>query len=211
MKRLSGFKKRSYHYEPDDFSEYAENFIVTISRTEIQALRDRFFRNIREQFGYLRADINVHDHDGGFTIICRDFEVQMSIAQSRNNPAEYEISIEAWNIRDEAVILSDAFNEVFNGEFDTIRIEFDAPLNVTSIIDSIEAAGDPTIEVEYDSDQTACRVLIGELDGYIEVSYNTIAYVNGNASHPVDLYRSFWDSIRALSSQDIIALPGDTG
>lgn len=199
IRRLSGFKKS--HHVPEDVNGAAASFVGRIAETEIKSDLERMFEKIRDAFGYKRLDMEVHGpNDGTGSIDTPAFAYAVSVTQNPDAAREYVLRREVAEIKDPSVVVSEPFNELFDGMFDTLEFEFRKPLDLKAVIDALERKG---VEVDYDSGSTCCRVSLPKFPVEIVVGANSLQLVHGSPQSPRELVAAFKTFGELAAKQDL--------
>ncbi|MDB6021534.1 MAG: hypothetical protein JWQ04_1391 [Pedosphaera sp.] len=148
---LQGFNKR-YHKVPDNNSGATKAFIRKIGNDDVNSQAEAIHAALKAAFKYKFKDVIFGCNDGAATIKTPDFDVNITIQQDQDNPADYVIVTGVSAIRRPAVLTEDEFSSVFSRYCDTIIIELTKPINVGDKIGQIEEDSDLADNLKYSAD-----------------------------------------------------------
>lgn len=162
VRDLPGFQKGHKVY--DDYTAATQAFVARVGAPQVEERANELHKSIKSAFGYLRQDCRLDTDGSSATIKAKDFDVDVAISQSEEDPSEYIETTEIYNFRDANIIMEDRFNELFANEVSTLRIRFTSPKKVTEFIDAVERAADSRISVDYPADYSNCTFSIEGID-----------------------------------------------
>jgi hypothetical protein len=207
VKSLSGFS-RGYHRVPNTVNDATERFVAKIGQEEVNMKAERLYEQIKKEFDYKRKDIDMKSGGGSASIICKDFDVDISLSLNPNDPSEYLLKIETNNFRSPEIVKSRIFNKVFERIFTSLVFEFTQQINTVEIIDAIEELNDESISIEYPSNEITCTIKMKGVDGVINISPGEFCITYDNPVQPIVLVESFFGVQRLLvNTHNIKALP----
>lgn len=206
IRTLSGFKKY-YHTVPDEINDKTQQFVAKIGTTEVQEEADRLFKTIRQSLHYNRRDIELKREKGHAAILCKDFDVDVFIMQDMQNPRQYLLKTEIYNIRTPSIIMSDEFNRAFKNSFSELGFQFDNLIDIENIIDKIETLNSPNIDIEYPSDCSSCKIFLKSFDGVLEIIHNELKIIYTWNLRAIDLIQAFAKVQQLLYGLQVKCLP----
>ena len=157
VKELSGFKKG--WTVPDAASDYWQQKAADWAKGELEADLDETFAALKSAFRFKRKDLDKRGPDGGFgTLVCPGFDYNVSSELDADDPARMVLRREVAKISDPSLVVSDAFEEVFAGRFEAVRVRVEGGVDVEAVIDAVEDRDDESITLDYDPECTYCRV-----------------------------------------------------
>lgn len=205
IKSLSGFRK-GMHRVPDSINNATEKFLSKISEKEIREESESIFQNLKSSLRYKRKDIELNYGDGSASIVGKDFDIDITISQNREDPSEYVLQVELKNIRSPEVIVLDILNDIFSSAFNSLNFEFHQPIDVEDIIDKVEGINNDDISIDYPADYSYCRIFVKGLDANIEIDSSLFKIIKNRSSSPKKLLDSFFESQKLLIDKHKIGL-----
>jgi hypothetical protein len=118
--------------------------------------------------------------------------------------------VEVGDISTSDVIRGEAFNNSFEGLFNTIRIDFEGQFNIETLISKIEAEGRDYAKAGCDSKKTRCWVSVKGFDKPVTFTGNSIIYKETGALRPVELFQGLSDRLLSLRGNKLVSLPGES-
>lgn len=171
IRSLPGFGKN--HSVPENKTPATEKFVEGIAEEQVQDNARQLFDTILKAFSYTREEIKLDAYKSSALITTKDFEADLYICQSDDDPKMYEETLTVSKFKSDAVIMSDPFNKVFFGEVSTLRVEFTPDRKVSEVIDQIQKAADSKIQIKkYEPDGSVCCIAIAGLEGGIYLRAN---------------------------------------
>jgi hypothetical protein len=157
------------------------------------------FDGLRNAFGFRRRDLDTRGpKDGGGSIITPYFDYEVTVSLNPEEPSEVIWSRQVVNIREPDKILTEEFDQVFSGIFDTLEFFSGQVVNIENIIDQIEDLDDDKLSVDYDKDFTCCAIQIAGLECTIHLTRETFRLVQKTARSPKLMVESFFTIQRKL-------------
>ncbi len=202
VKSLSGFKR--FYRVPTEVNKNTEDFVASIAAEETAQETNNLFQVIKTELGYKRKDMKTDIQKGSSSIICKDFDVVISICLNPNDPSKYLMRTEVYNFHNPEIVMAPTFNSAFEDTFDSLLFEFDRTIAVKRLIDRIEAANDEAIEVTYPPDCTFCEISIEGSKAQIKVDESGITIRTAKKSKPSILAEHFFNIQRLLVSKHSI-------
>lgn len=200
VKKLSGFRKGSRI--PDAVNSSSQKYVASLAGDELQADLDTVHAALREAFKFKRLDLQVDGPiDGSGTIITPYFNYTIALKQNPRDPSEIIWRREVLDIVDVEQVLSKAFAATFDELFDTVELAPAEPIDLTALIDRIEALDDARIKLDYDRELTWCKLAIRGISGEIKVTKRTFELVERKPETPKKLLESFFAIQRMLAEQ----------
>lgn len=201
VKRLPGFQK-GYHKVPTYLGSTPNGFIKDIGSQIIEEEISTLSEAIKKALNYKRLDIRATTDRGGGSIETPDFDYSITIEQSETDPGEYIITRSLENFKNSDIVTNPEFNAVFSRHFDKLTFELNKRINVSALIDKIEAfeKGSP-ITVDYNpSDTSTCKILIEGLNYEIEVDAASLSITTNYETSPERLITAFKETHKAILS-----------
>ncbi len=199
VKGLSGYRKGMQI--PDRASSSSQAFLFSLAKEEIEADLKAVFANLRQNFKFKRADIqldNVGDGTGTITTPYFNYSIQLELEDGNTHVVIFHRLIDA--IKDPDKIFSLPFAQVFQSTFDTAVIGVPETLDLEALVDRLEDLENDKIQLDYDPDLTSCTLRLAGVVGEIEITADAITIVNHRADAPRQLLRSFLDLQKLLTS-----------
>jgi len=185
IRNLPGFGKK--HTVPETKNAATEKFVEDIAEDRVQDHARGLHDAILKEFGYTREEIKLEAYKSSASITTKDFEVELYINQSDDDPKMYEEVLTVSKFKTGEVIMSAPFNKVFFTEVSTLRVEFSAARKVSDIIDQIQKATDTKIEIsKYEPDGSVCTIKVGSIEGHFVLSANRTA-INLGTKRPKEM------------------------
>lgn len=204
VKALSGFKK-GVHHVPKDVSAYGARFIANISESEIAADLEQVYQSVKDAFGYKRRELERQGpNEGVGSVETPAFTYTVGISQNPDGPDSYVLRREITDIKDQDVVFSDEFNDVFDGMFDTLEFEFAKKIDLEKVIDDLEDAG---VTFDADSGATYCRISLPKFPIDIVFDAKSIRLIHGQPQPPRELLSAFKQFRELAAQQDLKMLP----
>ncbi|KAF0181124.1 MAG: hypothetical protein FD161_430 [Limisphaerales bacterium] len=159
VKNLSGFVKG--HKVLPYKSAATESFVQNIGAPDVEEKANELYDRIKSTFAYIRKDVSVSTSGASASIRAKDFNVDFELKQSASDPTEYVLTTEVSHFSSPAIVHADTFNEVFQGNVSTLRIEFQNSRNVAEFIDKIEETQNEAITINsYPPDNSFCKFTV---------------------------------------------------
>lgn len=195
---LSGFKKR-FHHVPDHVSSSTEDFVVSVSKAEIEKEMKEVFDSIKENLKYKRREVTA---EAG-RIITPDFEYAVYATQNEDDPTEALIIEELVNIKP-LIVGKPEFNEVFDGRFSEVVFQFDSEVDVAALIDQLEEAGRKDVELKYDHTATWCELSVEDSELSVRMEPDELTVISERRQSPRELIESFFE-VQKLIAGTVVA------
>ena len=146
---LSGFSRKAKHFVPERHSGQAEAFVQSAGSEEVNDLANELYARVKSSFGYGLHDLKLISDGGSATIRAKDFDLIIGLSQHSSDPGQYELRLEVDGFESPETVLSDAFNDAFDGYFSVLRLELTAEQNIEKLIERIEKAKIKGVEIDY--------------------------------------------------------------
>lgn len=210
VKKLPGFQKR-FHNVPTNIGKAPDSFIKDKGKKIIEDEIADLSVKLKEKLKYKRAEITASAEDGYGSIETTDFDYNMSIGQSEEDPGEYVLIRKLENFSNSEIILSPAFNDIFSNHFDKLEFQFSTRINVEKLIDKIEALPDGSpITVNYTpSDYSSCSLTVDGLDQDIYVTTDSMGISFSYQTSPISLIDIFKETRQVILSFPELRLLGE--
>lgn len=206
VKRLSGFQKT--HRVPDRVNDTTEAFVARIAVDDVDEDVNTIHQALRSAFGFTRKELDTQTSAGRGSIITPYFDYEVTVSLNPGDPSEVIWERQVVNIREPDKIVSDAFEEVFSGIFDTLEFTSGKVISVENVIDQIEALKDDAISVEYDASMAWCTVTLQGIDARIRMTSSAVSIIRRSGKSPKLLIDSFFEvQKRLVDTHQMKALP----
>lgn len=195
IKKLSGFKK--HHRVPDVVNDGTRGFVRSVASDEIKQRVDELADALRVSFNYKRKELRI---DTAGLIETPDFVVEVEVDIDPDDPEKCIISTSVADIKNPAIIASNEFSKVFDGEFDRMCFSVSGRIDVESVIDKVE--DDPRgLEIDYPSSAQSCTITAPGIAPQIEVHSDQVI-VRFRSTQSVQALLSEGQSFTKLASND---------
>jgi hypothetical protein len=174
IRRLKGFQR--HHHVPDAQMDSTEDFVRRIGSVDVKALADELYHDIREAFGYKRREFDYTCGEGLVEIKTPDFDVQVRIEQSADDPKSYVLTTGLTALHNEAIARNPALHACFNNHCDKLSITFPSAINVENKIDAIEDNEALRDCLSYEPDGSSFELKLPDLDLHIYVDTWTMEF-----------------------------------
>ncbi|MBA7560162.1 hypothetical protein ES708_01783 [subsurface metagenome] len=172
--------------------------IIEAKGHEVEEAAETLIKIIKRQLHYKRRDINIKSSEGAAEIICKDFDVTVTLCQELSDPAEYLLRTEVYNIRNPRIVETPDFDNAFKDTFDSLIFEFDKQIDIKKIIDRIEDVDNENIEVEYPDDCSSCNISIKGFDADIMIDDWRLTILRNRKTDPLQLVGYFLKTQKLL-------------
>ncbi|OWK34905.1 caspase family protein [Fimbriiglobus ruber] len=204
LKSLSGWKK---HYRiPSYHNHSAEEFAASCAFEELKEDLDTVFNGLKKAFGFVRRDLEAPDPErssGG--IITPYFDYSVSVSLNPDDLSEVIWTRTVDTIKNPEQVTSDAFAQVFNGVFDTLKFSLPTMIKIDDFIDAVEAAKIPELEIEHDRGAKYCTLELDGAVGKITLTTTSLSITHSQAQNPKQLIASF-TTLRKLAQRHNVPL-----
>lgn len=191
IRTLPGFQ-RGFHKVPNNHGKATDNFVKTVGAQLIADDIEELSKKIHKLIKYKRADMRVTVDFGSGSIETKDFDYNINIEQSEDNPEEYILTRRLENLKNPEIASSEVLNRIFDSHFDKISFETDKHINISTLIDRIEALDNPKITVDYTpGDMSECIIEIEGLEYAIQVNPVSINITSEFQTSPEELIQAF--------------------
>jgi len=192
VRTLPSFNKKT-HQVPADTSHHSQRFVASLASSLIDQEVDQFFKGLRSEFKFKRADLSVaKPGDGTATIITPFFSYSITVSQDPADPSEILWQRQISEIKDVSKVLSREFATVFEKVFDRVDYFPAQPIVLSDLIDRVEAAEDGRILLDYDSAITWLHLRMSGIAGHIEVTPQKISIIRDRSQSPRELLEAFF-------------------
>jgi hypothetical protein len=178
VKSLAGYRK--FHKLPDRVNASSRKFVSDLAADDVKSDVDQVYATVRELLGYKRRDVESSTDRGTGVVRTPDFEYSVSVDMSDDDPTTIVWRREISGIRNPAVILGKAFQQVFGGTFDVLAFEFVRPFDLESWVDRIEEEMPAGVKLRCAADCSTCDVVVAGFAGVIRLSPHRVE-VQGQA------------------------------
>lgn len=196
---LSGFSKKRGHHVPEGVNSATMGFVENISQQEVEEEIDKVFQRIRATMNYKRRDLKAES----CRIVTPDFEFSVACAQDPENPGSALITRQLINISP-AIVEDEAFNKVFEDEFDELTFDFNKSINIEDLIDRIEDLDLDKIELNYPPDNSFCEISIDGSPLTIKATSHSLSVQTPRTTSPKLLVQTFFDVQKQLAATPVV-------
>jgi hypothetical protein len=174
VRRLKGYQKN--HHLPDSHHPAAQAFVRKVGQENVKELVDLFYTDIRSQFGYKRRDFQYTCEDGFGCIKTPDFDLQVRIDQSPEDPKNYQLTTEIVALHNPEIADDERFHACFTHHCETLIVEFPGSINIDEKIDAIEEIEEIAQYLSYEPDGSSFELRLTPLDLEIKVTESEMSF-----------------------------------
>ena len=174
VRRLKGYQKS--HHLPDGHHAAAQAFVRKVGHENVKELVDQFYTDIRSLFGYKRREFHYTCEDGFGCIKTPDFDLQVRIDQSSEDPKNYQLSTEIVALHNPEIAIDERFHACFTHHCETLIVEFPGSINIDEKIDAIEDIDEIAQYLTYEPDGSAFELRLIPLDLEIKVTDSEMSF-----------------------------------
>lgn len=168
VRRLKGYQKS--HHLPDGHHAAAQAFVRKVGHEDVKEAVDKLYADIRSLFAYKRREFHYTCEDGFGCIKTPDFDLQIRIDQSAQDPKNYQLTTEIVALHSAEMAADERFHACFTHHCETLVIEFPGSINIDEKIDAIEAIPEIADSLDYEPDGSAFELKLTALDLHIHVT-----------------------------------------
>lgn len=199
VRDLTGFRKG--HQVPSESNEHTRSFVARIAGPDIGTDLEEHYAAFRKHLNFRRVDLVVNEPENGIGRISTPwFDYQITVTQSVDDCAQIVWHRRVSDFRAPARLLSPEFASVFGKGFNTVELQPMMPIDVTTLIDSIEERKDANVAIDFDRNATWCTVEIRDIPAHMRVTTDLIAFVASQPLMPARLLDAFLQLRRHLHS-----------
>jgi len=202
VRKLSGFERR--HTVPDQVADYAESFIRRIAANDIHERVEGWTQQIRTKLRLKRTGLRVEDD----RIITDDFELSIWCEQNPSNPSEAIFYEELSNVS-AAALSRPEFEDLFSSSFDQMLLHPAKRIDVTYLIDAIEALDSEQISVDYPTNASRCTVRLVGSSTELTVTKDAVKVSSGEQLSPhefIELFHAVREELKQLAGANLLLL-----
>lgn len=172
ISQLPGFKK-GIHHVPKNKDQATKGFVSRIGSSLIEETVRNIAIKAKKCFKYKLSQIpKTEISEGAGTVVCLDFDFQISIDQSEDSPKEYILEEKAYNFSLREGYTIEAIDSVLGKTCDSIYLLLKNPPIIERLIEAIESSDETVVSVEYDpSDLSYCDVSF--MDSYTNLRFDS--------------------------------------
>lgn len=159
LKRLPGW--RANYAVPKEVNSYTRAFVQRLAEEHLKERLTDLHARIKETFGYRRKQIETSEGGGFATCKTPDFDLEIAVTIDPEDPSRYLETISVTALMDERLLASEAFAELFDGQFTEVFFEYSQPFDIETLIDTLEEREIPGMKLAYPPDASRCTL---ELD-----------------------------------------------
>lgn len=174
VRKLGGFAK--HHHEPDSLNTAAQGFIQKVGTADVQRLAEGLHRDIRTLFNYKRKDFDYSCEDGTAAIKTPDFDVELRIHQSTDDPKSFVLTTEVTQLHTDSIASDERFHSCFNHHCDRLIIYFSQAIDLDHKIDQIEEIESLAGCLDYAPDASELELRLPALDLRIHVTSTAMTF-----------------------------------
>ncbi|MGJ8640647.1 MAG: hypothetical protein ACSHYA_14755 [Opitutaceae bacterium] len=152
---------------PDEHHAAAQAFVRKIGHEAVKAATDRLYGDIRELFGYKRRQFAYTCEDGFGAVKTPDFDLQIHVNQSLDDPKNYELITEITALHTTEIASDERFHSCFTYHCDTLVVESCASIDIDDKIDALEAIPELAECLDYAPDGSQFELKLPQLDLHI--------------------------------------------
>jgi uncharacterized caspase-like protein len=191
VKQLSGFERG--HTVPNQVAGFAERFIQRIAAGDVSERVEEWAKRIRTTLGLKRPEVRVEDD----RIITDHFEYSIWCEQNPSDAGE-AIFYEELSSVSPSMLSEPAFEELFSNSFDQMRLHPVKGIDVTFVIDSLEALDSEHIKIDYPASAKVCTIQIVGSSTKLLVTNDTVTVSSDQKLSPNELIDSFRETRQEL-------------
>ena len=190
IKDLKGFSKGGR--VPTSASPSDVRYVVQLAKNDLDADLEEKFGSLRSAFGLKRKQLDVSEPDEGVGVITTpSFVYEVTISLDEQQPGKVLWRRCVVGLTDPQVFASDAFTEVFGGEFSILEVAVPGGLDVESIVDCVEEADPDTVKIDYDKDVTWCEIVLADSVAKARVTGDAIRVFSRGEITPAELIEAY--------------------
>lgn len=161
ISRLPGFVKGS-HRVPKNRNRTTENFVHEIGYSLIEEEISRVSILAKKAFSYKLRQVPITEvGDGVGGVVCLDFDYQIQLDQSVEDPGEYVLKKKAFNFKIREGYSLAEIDSIMGQSVDSLLLVLENPPEIEQLIDTIETMDGTQVSVDYDpSDLSYCDITI---------------------------------------------------
>jgi uncharacterized caspase-like protein len=202
VKQLSGFER---HYTvPKEVADFAERFIQKIAAGDIKERVENRAKQVRSALGLKRTGIRVEDD----RIITDDFEYSIWCEQNPSDAGE-AIFYEELSSVSPAAYANPAFEELFSASFDQMILHPSKPIDVSHVIDALEALDSEHITIDYPTNAKRCTIRIAGSSTKLIVTKDSVKVFSDQQLSPnelIDALRETRHQLKQLAGATVLVL-----
>ena len=190
IKDLKGFSKGGR--VPASASPGDVRYLVQLAKADIDADLEEKFGSLRSAFALKRKQMQVSEPDEGVGVITTPgFVYEVTVGLDERQPGKVVWRRCVVGLTDPQLFASDAFAEVFGGEFSILEVVVPGGLDVESIVDCVEEADPDTVKIDYDKDVTWCEIVLADSVAKARVTSETIRVFSRGEIAPAELIEAY--------------------
>lgn len=190
IKDLKGFSKGGR--VPASASPGDVRYVVQLAKNDLDADLEQKFGSLRSAFGLKRKQLHVNEPDEGLGVITTPgfvYEVTVSLDEERPGKVIWRRCVVG--LTDPELLASEAFAEVFGGEFSILEVAVSGGLDVEAIVDCVEEADPDTVKIDYDKDVTWCEIALVDSVAKARVTSEAIRVSSRGEITPAELIEAY--------------------
>jgi hypothetical protein len=199
IKQLPGFIKGS-HSVPTGRSRATIKFVHSIGTALLEEVVSDVAIKAKKAFGYkLSQAPKAEVADGVGTVVCLDFDFQVSIDQSEDSPSDYTLEKKAYNFKLREGYSVETIDAVLGKSVDSLFLLLKNPPKVESLIEAIESTDGTKVRVDYDpSNLSYCDVDIVDTGKRLRFNSQGIELYSLGYEFPSEIVRQLEGSFNRL-------------
>ncbi len=190
IKELKGFSKGGR--VPNSAGPGDVRYVVQLAKADFDADLEEKFGALRSAFGLKRKQLQVAEPDEGLGVITTPgFVYEVAISLDENKPGKVIWRRCVVGVTDPELLASEAFAEVFGGEFSILEVAVPGGLDVEAIVDCVEEADPETVKIDYDKDVTWCEIALTDSAAKVRVTSEAIRVSSRGETSPAELIEAY--------------------
>ena len=174
IRKLGGFQK--HHHEPDSCNDAAQSFVRRAGHPDVQSAAESLHSDIRTLFGYKRREFDYSCEDGSAAIKTPDFELEIRVDQSPEQPKTYVLTTEITKLHNDATAQDERFHHCFTHHCDHLVVHFPVAIDLDRKIDTLEDIPELADCLHYAPDASEFELKLPQLDLHIQVTETTMTF-----------------------------------
>ena len=189
---------------PNQVAGFAERFIQRIAARDIHERVEEWAKRIRTTLALKRSEVHVEDD----RIITDHFEYSIWCEQNPSDAGE-AIFYEELSGVSPSILSNLAFEELFANSFDQMRLRPSKGIDVTYVIDTLEALDSEHIKIDYPASANVCTIQILGSSTKLLVTKDAVTVSSDEKLSPnelIDLFRDTREDLKKLAGTTVLVL-----
>jgi hypothetical protein len=207
VKSLPGFIK-GRHRVPSIINSSTDSFIKTIGHKLIQDEISEISQELQKYLKYPRAILKASAYSGSGSIETPDFDYDINIYQSEEDPEMYILSRKLEYIKNPEIINNPFFNQIFSSTFDNLKLSVNKSINISKLIDKIEKLEEQELfNLDYDpSDLSSLTISLAVNSHSIYITSDSISIRTISKSSPSELVAAYQKTQKILVASPVFKM-----